>query len=433
MANKKIKRIIISAISIIVVAAITVGAVLYYRHFAEPPIYADAIPDNQTSSAPLPDPITITIGSTGDILLHSPILTAHKRSDNSYDFSEIFTYAKSEFEKYDYMVANLEVTCAGDSRNYSGYPCFNSPDNIVTSLKNSGVDMLLTANNHCFDTSTSGFWRTQQIIKSAGLQHIGTFTDGEKPYLVKDINGIKIGMINYTYETTASNGRKALNGITVSTEAENYINSFSYNDLESFYSELQTNITAMYNDGAEAIMVYLHWGNEYQLSPNSHQKAIAARLCDMGVDVIVGGHPHVVQPIEILTSSISGKQTVCLYSMGNAVSNQLKANMNLKTGHTEDGMIFETSFTKNSDGSVNLTGINVIPTWSNRFETSNGRRYMIIPLTEDENFGSQYSSLGRANEMQDSFNRTMELLNEGLEAFKTKYQLKDLRPINQNH
>lgn len=430
MANKKIKAIIISIVSIIIVAAITVGAVFYYKSLTKPPISTDAIPDTQTSSAPLPDPVTITIGSTGDVLLHSPILTAHKKSDGSYDFSDIFAHAKTEFEKYDYMVANLEVTCAGSGRSYSGYPCFNSPDNIVTSLKNSGVDMLLTANNHCFDTSTSGFWRTQETIKAAGLEHIGTFTEGVKPYLIKNINGIKIGMINYTYETTASNGRKALNGITVSLEAENYVNSFSYNNLESFYSELQTNITSMYADGAEAIMVYLHWGNEYQLSPSAQQKSIAARLCDMGVDVIVGGHPHVVQPIEILTSDISGKQTVCLYSMGNAVSNQLKANMNLKTGHTEDGMIFETSFTKNSDGSVHLSGINATPTWSNRFETSLGRRYMIIPLINGEDFKSKYSHLGRANEMQSSFDRTMELINSGLEDFKTQYRQNDLRPVS---
>lgn len=380
-----------------------------------------------SSSAPLPDPVTVTIGSTGDMLIHQPILTAHKKSDGSYDFSEIFTYAEPYFSSYDYMVANLEVTCAGDSRAYTGYPCFNSPDSLITALKNSGIDLLLTANNHSFDTGTAGFWRTQQVIQDAGLHNIGSFTEAGKPYRVQNIKGVQIGMINYTYETPTTVGRKALNGIRLSTEAQGFINSFAYDKLDEFYAHLETNIAAMYADGAEVIMVYMHWGNEYQTAPNTNQKKIAQKLCDLGVDVIVGGHPHVIQPIEILESDASGKQTVCLYSMGNAVSNQRASNMNLKTGHTEDGMIFETSFTKQSDGSVILSDIDVIPTWANRFETKNGRRYRIIPLKKDGEWSDAYYAISRKTEMKNSYDRTEKLVREGLEAFATDYRHGDLR------
>ena len=425
--NKK-QSGIIWTVSIVVIAAVLMGALMVHgtRNNAKPAIATTASTTVPTTTK-APDPVSITIGSTGDILIHTPVLSAHKTGEGEYDFSTIFSYAGSLYGSYDYMVANLEVTCAGDSRAYDGYPCFNAPDNIVTSLAASGVDMLLTANNHSYDTSEDGFWRTQQVVDNADLDRIGTYSEGEKPYLVKNINGIKIGMINYTYETTSSEGRKALNGILMSTATQDYINSFDYNDLETFYTDIQNNINAMYNDGAEAIMVYMHWGDEYTTTPNSYQKQMAQKLCDLGVDVIVGGHPHVIEPIEILSSSVSNKQTVCLYSMGNALSNQLIPYMDIKTGHTEDGLVFETTFTKNSDGSVVLSDIDVTPTWANKF-TLNGRYcYKIVPLDTDVDWATQYSDLGRTDEMQSSYNRTTELINEGIEQFKTEYVKKDLR------
>lgn len=422
---KAINKPFIILIAILLTLSLCAGL-----YFLLPQLTASVEPASSaapSSKAPLPKPVTVTIGSTGDMLIHQPILTAHKKSDGSYDFSEIFTYATPYFSSYDYMVANLEVTCAGKDRAYTGYPCFNSPDSLVTALQNSGIDLLLTANNHSFDTGSAGFWRTQQVIQRAGLSHIGTFTEAEKPYRVQNLNGIQIGMINYTYETKTTAGRKALNGIRMSTETQGFINSFDYNKLDLFYTDIKRNIDAMYADGANVIMVYMHWGNEYQTKPNATQKKIAQKLCDLGVDVIVGGHPHVIQPIEILNSEESGKQTVCLYSMGNAVSNQLASRMNLKTGHTEDGMIFETSFTKQSDGTVVLSNIDVVPTWANRFETKNGRRYRIIPLKKNGEWSDAYQELGRKNEMEKSLARTEALVQKGLEAFATEYRQVDLR------
>ena len=365
------------------------------------------------------EPITVTLGCTGDILIHNPILKAY--SPSGYDFNDMFKYVNSYFSKYDYMVANLEVTLGGENRAYSGYPVFNTPDTIVDALKQSGVDMLLTANNHCYDTGKNGFNRTVEVLNQKQIDHIGTRSETDLPYLVKDVNGIKFGLINYTYETPRYNGRKTLNGLAMQSEVETLVNSFNYSDLDAFYTELATHIESMKTDGAEVVMLYIHWGNEYKTSPNSYQTSMAKRIADLGVDVIVGGHPHVVEPIEIIKSEVTGKQTVCLYSMGNAVSNQRIAFMRLKTGHTEDGVIFETTFTKNPDGSIILDKINIVPTWVN-MHTDSSKHYHMLPLDKSLDWQSTFNiNAQTAAKAQKSYDRTMELVNAGLAQFDGEY------------
>ena len=120
----------------------------------------------------------------------------------------------------------------------------------------------------------------------------------------------------------------------------------------------------MENAGAEAIVLYIHWGVEYQTKQNKTQSTIAQKMCDLGVDVIVGGHPHVIQPMELLTSTEDDNhKTICLYSTGNALSNQRKDLMTLNTGHTEDGIIFTFTFSKYSDGTVRVENADLLPTW----------------------------------------------------------------------
>lgn len=333
-----------------------------------------------------------TIGSAGDVLIHIPILNNAKKSDGSYDFSHLFTYAKSVMSKCDYFVANLETTLGGtDGRSYAGYPCFNSPDSIVSALKGAGTDMLLTANNHTYDTRGSGVLRTLSVIEKQGLDYIGTRIAEEKSrYIVKNVNDIKFGFTCYTYETESSG--TALNGIAVDSETAKLINSFDYNDLGTFYHKLQSDIDNMKKDGADVITVYIHWGEEYQLTQNGTQKLIAQKLCDMGVDVIVGGHPHVLQPTEVLTSTDGKRKTYCLYSLGNMVSNQRRAYMGLKTGHTEDGLIFTMSFSKYSDGKVTFDKVELIPTWVHMYKENGKTIHSVVPLKGD--LDSNYKNLG---------------------------------------
>ena len=386
-------------------------------------------PSNPTDPTIPADPIdpgvtvtgTATIGATGDMLMHMPCVNPALQSDGTYDFSAYFTNLTSYVQAVDYAVANLETTLAGTSYKYSGYPQFNCPDGIVPSLRSAGFDMLLTANNHTYDTLTTGFFRTQEIIAQNGLDHIGTKPDVETDsYLIKNINGIKVGMVCYTYETNTDPDKIDLNGGTDLKENEEpLINVFLKDDVAGFTKSLSANITDMKADGAEAIVLYIHWGEEYQTKQNNQQKAMAQAACDLGVDVIVGGHPHVIQPLDLLTSTTdTDHKTVCLYSTGNALSNQRIEHMNLKTGHTEDGIFFTFTFVKYSDGTVRVENVDVLPLWINLYtSTTTGKAvYDILPLDKDitdwkKEFSLTDSTMSQAS---NSYDRTMKIVGDGL-------------------
>lgn len=379
----------------------------------EPPTAPPTEPPTETpTEPPVTKEHTVTLGATGDILLHDNVILSGANGDGTYDYNYIFEHLASYIGKLDYMVGNMEGTLAGAENGYpyKGYPQFNAPDAIAEAAKNAGFDMLLTANNHSYDTRSLGFHRTQQVISQLGLDHIGTRPNAQAlNYLVKDIGGIRFGMTCYTYNTAMSdNGSVSLNGIPLSISDSSLINSFNYGKLDAFYGKLSEEIQAMRTAGAEMIVLYIHWGNEYETTPNATQKAMAQALCDLGVDVIIGGHAHVMQPMEILTSTVDpSKSTLCLYSLGNAVSNIVKSNVH--PAECEDGMIFTVRFAKYSDGSVIVEGAEVIPYYVNR--RPNGDRskyaYPIIPLAipreqwkdafglTDEWFGSCVASFSR--------------------------------------
>ena len=384
--------------------------------------YITTVPEETEPPVPVIEK-TVTVGSSGDVILHKPVFEAAYSADSGeYDFNDIFTYCAKEIESCDYFVANLETTLAGteNGRTYSGYPLFNAPDSISDALKAGGVDCLLTANNHAYDTSAYGIQRTQQVIKDRGFDYTGTRTSQEESrYIIKNIGSINFGFICYTYETDPPQaGRKALNGIVVDTETAPLVNSFDYNNLTAFYEDIEGQLSEMKKDGADVLTVYMHWGNEYTLTPNSYQTAIAQKLCDLGVDVIVGGHPHVIQPVSLLTSADSSHKTVCVYSTGNMVSNQRRQYMGLKTGHTEDGMFFEMTFSKYSDGSVVFESVEVVPTWVHYYAEGGKNVYNIVPLSSDlesekASLGLDKSSTGLAL-AKESYDRTMKLVSEGV-------------------
>ena len=360
---------------------------------------------------------TASVGVTGDIMGHMPVINAGKTADG-YDYAEVFQYIKPYYESYDVMVANLEVNLGGpEAGPYQGYPTFNSPDGMAQSLKDAGVDMVLTANNHSYDIGHNSFIRTQNTLNEMGLDHLGTRLNADDPeYIVRDINGIKVGMVCYTYETgDPSNTRKQLNGINMSEEDSGRISSFNYNDLEGFYDEVEATLSAMEAEGAQASMVFIHWGDEYALSPNQNQKAIAQQLCELGVDVIVGGHPHVIEPFDTLTSQ-EGHTTYCIYSVGNAISNQRTETLSDTTrnaAYTEDGMIFGVTFNQWNDGTVEIAEINILPTWVNK-ESKGGRMtYSIIPLDMALESWKGFD-VGSVGKTYASYERTMSIIGEGL-------------------
>ncbi len=362
---------------------------------------------------------SLKVISTGDIMVHSPQLTgAYDSATNSYDFSHYFTYTAPYFQAADLSVGNLEVTFGGEDREFSGYPVFNTPDTLADAIKASGLNFLVTSNNHSYDTGLSGLRRTAQVLKQKGIEFTGTKETVDDPsYTVKELNNIKIGIVNYTYETSPADpidGRKYLNGSLISEEANGLINSFSYNNTDAFYTDIESKLNAMRNEGAEFFLVYIHWGNEYQTSPNTHQKAIAQRLCNMGFDMIIGSHPHVIQPVELITSEDSAHTAICVYSTGNAVSNQRQELMtSCPTGHTEDGMLFEFTLSKTQKG-VALSSLNLIPTWVNKYSVNGKNRYTIYPMEDPNNLGSYGFDAASLTKARRSYERTKEIVGKGL-------------------
>lgn len=371
-----------------------------------------------------PPAVTATIGVVGDVLMHKQLFQAgsdsvNNNGDGTYDFHSIFQYLDPYTQGYDYAVANLETTISGESYPYQGNPHFNCPDELLESIKDGGFDALLTANNHIYDCKMPGLQRTMEKIQEQGLAYLGSRkTEEEKRYQVVDINGIPIGMVCYTFTTSMLEGKPRLNGDNP-VENPALINYFFAGRLNDFYAELETVYQDMVADGALGSVIYIHWGNEYELAQNSTQTQIAQKICDLGFDVIVGGHPHVVQPMDLLTSTTDPEhKTVCIYSLGNVVSNQRASEMRLRTGHTEDGVLFTVTFQQGADGSVFLSGADVMPTWTNMHFNNGGREYNILPLdkaTEDQ-WADLYSlDATTLNQAKASWQRTEDLVATGLQ------------------
>ena len=390
------------------------------------PAQAATEPTAEPTEPPVTKESTFTLAATGDILMHVAVINSGKEG-SSYNFDSIFTYFKDYVSAADLAVANLETTLAGTAGGYkySGYPRFNCPDEIVDGVINAGFDLLLTANNHAYDTSSTGLHRTVEVVREKGLLNLGTKKDAEEPnFIVVEENGIKLGLACYTYETNTSAAKKAPNGLTMKSADAPLMNTFDYSNLDLFYQEIRESKAQMDSQGVDAMVLFIHWGNEYQTKQNKKQETIAQKLCDLGVDVIIGGHPHVVQPVDLLQSATDeNHKTVCLYSMGNAVSNQRRAKMNLKTGHTEDGVLFSVTFARYTDGTVILESADLIPTWVNlaKHPDTGKNAYMILPLDDSvEDWKTAFSLSDTAlKNAKASYERTMKIVGAGMTKVNT--------------
>ncbi len=446
---KKQTALLIVCIILVVLCAAAAAAVVILSSGILAPAETTAPTTQSTAQTTLPTETTLppttvpteppvkkvasaTLVSMGDILMHGPVRQTYITAgyydaagalvETGHNYDPVFQYLKPYTDTADYSVINLETPLAGFGL---GYPysgvigSFNAPDAILDGAKGAGFDMFLTANNHTYDCSSFGMHRTMEAILERELAYLGTQqTADEQDYTVLELNGIRIGMACYTYETASGDqSHKSLNGKWVSAADAPMVSSFDYNWMDLFYAQAEADIAAMKADGAEMIVLYTHWGNEYQIKNNAVQQSIAQRLCDLGADVIIGGHPHVVQPVELLTSTADPEHSaVCLYSMGNAVSAQRRDKMRLNTGHTEDGVLFSLCFSKYSDGTVILEQADILPTWVND-------KYQILPIDHDPNVrGSMGVSDAELLQMESSYSRTMAIVGSGLEAVKTHLQ-----------
>ena len=348
----------------------------------------------------------IDIVSLGNLIIHQSQINGAK-NENGYDFSPSFQYIKEMVSEADISLGILEGALAGGEP--TGYPIFNSPDEVIDSLRDTGIDVVNYANNHIYDYDDEGLQRTIEITKEKGLDVLGVkSTEEEKSYLVKEVDGVKIGFASYVFETAAVNGYKTINSNPVSINSENLINTFNYNDLESFYNRIASEISAMKAEGVEFIIASMHWGEEYNTYIEATQNEIAQKLNELGVDIILGGHPHVIQPYEIICNE-SGHSTFVIYSQGNSLSNQ--SEQEIGVAESEDGIMIKFTLEK-KDGNVSLKEYKIIPTWVYKEEKGDGTYYhKIIPVEEalanPEEYGINSDVYAR---LENSLNRTKSIL-----------------------
>lgn len=302
--------------------------------------------NNNPVSVETAEPTTIHMSAVGDIMCHlTNVKNAYSSTSKDYDFSNVFENILEYTKNADITIGNLETTFAGSSRGYTGYPTFNTPEVLGKNLKDIGVDVLSTANNHCMDKGYSGLESTLNFLDEYGLAHTGTARSEEEQddILIKDVNGIKIAFLSYTYGT---------NGITIPKDKTYSVNLID-KDL------IKEHISLAKAQKVDVICVNMHWGTEYKLTPQSLQKELADFLFENGVDIILGSHPHVLEPMEKRTITLEDgttKDGFIIYSLGNFVSGQIYAN-------TKSTVILDIQISKNAEGKISIDSVNYTPVY----------------------------------------------------------------------
>ena len=329
----------------------------------------------------VPEYVDITIAAVGDILIHNTVyMAAFDPKANSYDFRSQYQYVKTYLEQADITIANLETTLAGQDRGYSGYPEFNTPDAIIDALQFSGVDIVTSANNHRMDKGIRGFYRTIEVTRDKGLDIIGVKAlEAEKTYVIRDIKGVQTAFLNFGYSSPLADGSLSINGLILPKDMANLMDAFDTEDFDGTVEKIGKRITEARKDGAEVIVICLHWGDEYHRLPNRFQQELAVRLIDLGADMIFGGHPHVLQPAVYL-SSADGRRVPVFYSLGNFISDQRKETV--KDIYTEQGIIAKVTVRVYRDGHNQVLSAEAIPTWVNKKVINNRFVYEVIPVDE---------------------------------------------------
>ena len=360
---------------------------------------------------------TIEIVATGDILIHKEILeTQYNSETDEYDFNNNFKYIKEYLEKADLAIGNLETTLSGiENYGFSGYPSFNSPDSLADAMKSAGYDIVANMNNHCLDRDVNGYYRTRKTLVDRGFDVIGTRESiDDKRYIIKDVKGIKVGVISYGYTMTAEDGNFGVNGISIPYDLLQLMNYYHPDTLESDMLNMKEQIELMREDGAEVIVFYMHWGDEYELEPNDIQKQIAQFLADEKVDIIFGTHPHSLQPIDMIESSDGSSDTAVVYSMGNFLSSQRTERIG--NPYTEDGAIV--SVKVNKDMETNEITVDIptyIPTWVNWYGKDGKLFYEVVPATIDD---ADYLTEEGRKRIKESFDRTTSVIENYDEAIE---------------
>lgn len=314
----------------------------------------------------------------GDVMQHGPQITAARNEKtDSYDYDASFQFVKPIIESKDIAIANLEVTHAG--KPYAGYPQFSAPDELSAALQTAGFDVFITANNHSCDGGSKGVIRTLDVLDDLKIKHTGTFRskaerDANYPLILNE-KGMKVAILNYTYGT---------NGLSVAPPLIiNYIDSAVIRKDVKRAKELK----------ADYIICTMHWGNEYESQPSSYQKKWEKFCYELGVDMIIGSHPHVVQPLE--TKVIGGENKLTVWSLGNYVSNQ-------KDRYKNGGLMVAATLEKKQD-KVELTNVEHSFHYVHIKQERGVKYYYMLPDFNYNNYRSDFLPKEDLDKMKEFF------------------------------
>ena len=343
----------------------------------------------------------------GDIMGHGPqIKSAWQENKKQYEYSEVFNPLEDIISSVDFAIGNLEVTLAG--KPFKGYPQFSSPDELAVACKNSGMDVLVTANNHSCDRKNKGIVRTLDVLDSLKILHTGTFKDVNKReknnLLVLSKEGINVGLLNYTYGT---------NGLPFSDPV--YVNL-----VDSVL--IKKDVINAKNKDLDKLIVFVHWGYEYKDFPNSYQKKYNRFFQDLGVDVVIGSHPHVIQPM--VYSKENNHEFLTVFSLGNFVSNQ-------RAERKDGGAMFRLSFQK-TDNNIQISRKEYIPVWVHKYMEKEKYHFQILPCARPIYNEKYFSNKEDFQKMKTFLDNTRAHLNTNNLAIKegVPYGLIKFKPIS---
>ena len=345
---------------LILALILTVGLVAAGASIVQTPT---DLPAGDQESRP-PVIVSARLASVGDIMMHNTQITAgYVSSTSGYDFTHFFADIAPYWEDCDLVIGNFETTLAGKDQQYTGYPRFNSPDELAAALKNAGFDVLSTANNHAMDRREQGVRRTLDVLAEHDLIFTGTARSAEErdAFPILDVEGIQMAFLAYTYST---------NGIPVPAGKEYLVNMIDEGLMEA-------DIARAREQGADLIVVSPHYGAEYRSSPNDYQLRTVDFLIRAGADVILGSHPHVLQPFDMVEATMADGSTraaAVLYSQGNFISAQ-------KGLERETAAIFFLDVEKDLwTGNTRVTGMEALPIYTHKYREGGVLRYRVVPI-----------------------------------------------------
>ena len=346
----------------------------------------------------IPEDISINMTVTGDVLCHNTnFWDAYDYKNDSYDFSYSFEGIKKYFDSADICVGTLESNFAGKSAGYSNYPLFNAPEDMANDLKELGYDVMATANNHCLDKGFNGMVNTIKELDKVGIEHLGTYETEEdsKEYLVKNVNGIKIGFLDYTYGT---------NGIELPEGKEYAINMIDK-------TKIKTDIENIKKMDIDVLCVFMHWGQEYKLTPTDEQKQLADFLFENGADLVLGSHTHCLEPMEKREVKLEDGTTrdgFIIYSLGNFMSGQ-------NADHSRQSVILDIKLTKaGKDGKISIDSVTYTPIYMFNYYTSkSAHRFKVMDIEDEiEKYENGDTSIGANmyNTLKKELNQVYEIV-----------------------